>query len=163
MQLGRHSYFLGTDKSDNTVIGNFSSIAGGTYIHGPDNHACIRDPKLVSTFDEFFGGAYLSGFSKGIVEIGNDVWIGEDVKIMNGVKVGDGAIVGAHSVLAKDVPPYAVVVGNPQVVKKYRFSKDIIKKLLKIAWWEWSDEIISQRRAEFDDISLFVKKYEKPN
>lgn len=159
MTLGRHTYFLGTDKSDNTVIGSFTSVAGGTYIHGPDNHACIRNNKLVSTFDQFFGGSYLSGYSKGIVEIGNDVWIGEDVKIMSGVKIGDGAIIGAHTVLAKDVPPYAVVVGNPQVVKKYRFPKKYIDKMLKIAWWNWSDDLISQRREDFDNIDIFVKKY----
>ncbi len=160
MTLGRHSYFLGTDQAGNTEVGSFSSVAGGTYIHGPDNHACIRNRKLVSTFSgDFFGGTYYSGFSKGIVKIGNDVWIGEHVQILNGVTIGDGAIIGAHTVLAKDVPPYAVVVGNPQVIKKYRFSKNVREKLMKIKWWEWEDSVIQERRNDFDDVNAFVKKY----
>ena len=69
------------------------------------------------------------------VKIGNDVWIGEGVTILtsNGrIVIGNGAVIGANSVVAKDVPPYAIVVGNPARVIKYRFDEEIIKKLQAI-------------------------------
>ena len=161
MTLGRNSYFLGTDQADSTVVGNFSSIAGGTYIHNPDNHACINNPNLVSCFDfgNFGADFTLSGISKGPVEIGNDVWIGEYVQIMNGVKIHDGAIIGAHAVVAKDIPPYAVAVGNPIEIKRFRFSPDIIHELQKIKWWDWDDNTIKERMSDFKDINTFVEKY----
>lgn len=73
------------------------------------------------------------------VEIGNDVWIGDGVFIKNGVKIGDGAILGARAVVTKDIPPYAVAVGCPAKVIKYRFDKEIIDELLKLKWWEIDD------------------------
>jgi lipopolysaccharide O-acetyltransferase len=47
------------------------------------------------------------------VRIGRNVWIGEQVCILPGVTIGDGAIVGANSVVTRDVPPRAIVAGNP--------------------------------------------------
>ena len=83
-------------------------------------------------------------FTKGDVIIGNDVWIGEDALILSGVTVGDGAVIGARSVVAKDVEPYAVVVGNPAQMKKKRFSDEIIAQLLIVAWWDWPIEKIRE-------------------
>lgn len=68
---------------------------------------------------------------KGDIVIGNDVWIGHKATIMPGVKIGDGTIIGAYSVVAKDIPPYAIAVGNPVRVVKYRFDDEMIDLLLK--------------------------------
>lgn len=161
MRMGIGSYFLGTDHGISTHLGNFSSVAGGTYIHGPDDHACIHNRKLVSTFD--FGGWGVdftrSGEFHGDVMIGNDVWVGEFAQIMSGVIIGDGAIIGAHTVIGKDVPPFAVVVGNPFQIKRYRFSNDIIVKLLEIKWWNWDERTVRERLQDFRDIDKFVEKY----
>ena len=81
---------------------------------------------------------------KGDTCIGNDVWIGYNATIMPGVKIGHGAIVASQSVVTKDVPPYAVVGGNPATVIKLRFEQDVIDKLVTIAWWDWPIEKITQ-------------------
>lgn len=74
------------------------------------------------------------------VVIGNDVWLGARCTIMPGVTVGDGACIGAHAVVAKDVPPYAIVVGNSARVARYRFTPDQIAAFLRIRWWDWPSE-----------------------
>ena len=68
--------------------------------------------------------------------IGNDVWMGHNVNVMSGINVGDGAIIGAGAVVTKDVPPYAVVAGVPGTVRHYRFSENIISRLLRSKWWD---------------------------
>lgn len=94
------------------------------------------------------------------VIIGNDVWIGDNVIIFEGVKIGDGAVIGANSVITKDVPSYAVVVGVNRLIK-YRFHNDIIEKLLYIKWWNWSDDKIKNNLELFYDIEKFVDKFYK--
>lgn len=79
---------------------------------------------------------------KGNIYVGNDVWIGAKSTIMSGVTIGDGAIIGSTSTVAKDVPPYAIVVGNPGKVVKYRFTQAQIDGLLQIKWWNWDEEKI---------------------
>lgn len=74
--------------------------------------------------------------------IDNDVWIGSGVEILRGITIGDGAVIGAGSVITKDVPPYSIVVGNPGKVLKYRFSDEIIHKLLKMQWWNYDENKI---------------------
>lgn len=76
--------------------------------------------------------------------IGNDVWIGHNATILPGVKIGDGAIIGAYSVVAKDIPPYAVAVGNPVKIVKYRFDEELISLLLKYKWWNKEEEEINK-------------------
>jgi acetyltransferase-like isoleucine patch superfamily enzyme len=83
-----------------------------------------------------------SPISKGDVVIGNDVWIGMNATIMSGVHIGNGAIIGAEALITKDVPDYAIAGGNPFRIIKYRFSEDIIKKLLEIVWWDWNTKVL---------------------
>ena len=92
--------------------------------------------------------------------IGNDVWIGANCIIFQGVTIGDGAVIGAGSIIRRDVPPYAVVVGVDRIIK-YRFSQEIINKLLKIQWWNWSDDKIRENIKFMYDIEKFVNKFYK--
>lgn len=73
-----------------------------------------------------------------ITEIGNDVWIGHGAQIMAGVTIGDGAVVAAGAVVSKDVPPYAVVAGNPAVIKRWRVPPTMISPLLRLKWWRFA-------------------------
>jgi len=94
------------------------------------------------------------------IEIGNDVYIGADVTIFAGVKVNDGAVIAAGAIVRKDVPPYAVVGGVDRILK-YRFSEDVIEKLLKIKWWNWTDEKIRENIKLMYDAEQFVNKFYK--
>lgn len=151
IEIGRHSYIVGElnhrDGDNITLkIGNFCSIAHNVTI----NTDCGHCYSSISTFPfkELMGIGNANQTHKGIVTIENDVWVGTGAIIMPGVTIGNGAVVGAYSVVAKDVPPYAIVVGNPAVIKKYRFSEEKIKELLLLEWWNWDDEEI-KRRAEW--------------
>lgn len=162
MDIGRHTHNNGTYDGGIVRIGSFSSIAPGVFFHGSDNHAWVAHPKLVSVYDfdaDWKLPIHVSGYSKGPIVIGSDVWIGRFAKILNGVTIGDGVIVAAHSVVTKDVPPYALVAGNPACIKKYRYTPEIIEKLLRIKWWEWEDELIKSRIGDFMDITRFIEKY----
>ncbi|MBQ8142793.1 MAG: CatB-related O-acetyltransferase [Bacilli bacterium] len=67
--------------------------------------------------------------------MGNDVWIGQNVTFLPGVHVGDGCIIGANAIVASNIPPYSVVVGNPAKVIRKRFDDEMIQLLEKLQWW----------------------------
>lgn len=104
--------------------------------------------------------------SKGPVKIGNDVWIGDDVKIMSGVTIGDGACVAANSLVTKDIGCYEIHGGIPAKLLKMRFKNpEIVKMLISLKWWEWSDKKIRNNEFFFnlnlnniDDISKIEVK-----
>ena len=79
---------------------------------------------------------------------------------MAGVTLHNGCVVAAGTVVTKDVPPYAIVGGNPAKVIRYRFDDNIIDGLQKIAWWDWSSEVKEKRREDFLlPVEQFVQKY----
>lgn len=86
---------------------------------------------------------------KGSIIIQNDVWIGYGVTILSGVTVHNGAVIAAHATVTKDVPPYAIVAGNPARVIKYRFDPETIERLQRIQWWYWDEKTIQKRREWF--------------
>ena len=98
--------------------------------------------------------------------IGNDVWIGRGcrLKSINPNKqlvIGDGAVIASDSVVVKDVPPYAIVGGNPAQIIKYRFPPDVIEALLRIKWWDWSLDKIHDNFQYFNDIDKFISLHDK--
>lgn len=100
---------------------------------------------------------------KGQVLIGNDVWIGDDVTILGGVRIGDGAVIATGAVVVKDVPPYAIVGGNPAKIIKYRFPEETIERLRRIAWWDWDGEKIRECREDmYGEVEDFAIKYDLP-
>ena len=150
------------DLSCKVIIGNFCSLAEDIEFIPGGRHQIDR----VTTFPirRVLG---LSGFeqddckSPNDVLVGNDVWICRGVKIIGDITIGDGAVLAAYSVVNKDVPPYAIVAGNPAVVKKFRFSQDIIESLINIAWWNWPIEQVIERVDDLmsADIEKFINKY----
>jgi acetyltransferase-like isoleucine patch superfamily enzyme len=180
MYVGRHTYGMDHIKirrwnemknQYNLVIGHFCSIADDIEVYLGGNHYT----QLVSSFpfgivsNNTFTNAKLiennpnlnGSYCKGNVVIGSDVWIGSHVTIMSGVKIGDGAVIAANSHIVKDVPPYAIVGGNPAKVIKYRFSESQIEKLLIIQWWNWSDEKINENLEYIlsENMDNFIEKF----
>jgi virginiamycin A acetyltransferase len=135
-------------SGDKLVIGKFCMIASDvTFIMNGANH--LTD--AISTYPfAIFGNGWEGAMEgreypfKGDTVIGNDVWIGYKATIMPGVRVGDGAIIAAHSVVTKDVAPYAIVGGNPAAEIKKRFPDEEIEKLLQLRWWDWPPEKITE-------------------
>ncbi|GAM59101.1 acrtyltransferase [Vibrio ishigakensis] len=131
-------------------IGKFCAFANGVQFIMPDaNHATSGITTFpFAVFGEKWAEALpLSDYPfkkfKDTV-IGNDVWLGYEVTVMPGVSIGDGAIVGSKSVVASDIPPYSIAVGNPAKVVKARFTEEEQKVLLELAWWDWQIELIEQ-------------------
>jgi acetyltransferase-like isoleucine patch superfamily enzyme len=144
---GEYSYGIPTvfhyGENVRLEIGKFCSIASNVCIYLDGNHR--TDWISTYPFPPFFPeAAQIKGHhvTKGDVIIGNDVWIGNFAVILSGVTVGDGAVIGAYAVVAKNVSPYSIVVGNPAREVKKRFAEEEIEALLKLKWWDWPIEKI---------------------
>ncbi|QUC06111.1 CatB-related O-acetyltransferase [Aggregatibacter sp. oral taxon 513] len=151
-EIGDYSY-LHKGMFKNTKIGRYCSIATGVKI-GLDNHPI----NWLSTHPFQYADSYTNFLPKR-THIGNDVWLGADVIILSGLTIGDGAIIGAGSVVTKDIPPYAIAVGAPAKVIKYRFEQDIISKLLKLKWWELGYQDL--QNVDFDNIYTAIEQIKR--
>lgn len=142
-------------------IGKYCSIGGYVKIILGGNHRA--DWVTTYPFSYFRDDAkHIPGhpYSNGDIVIGNDVWIGLGCTILSGVTIGDGAILAAHSVITKDVAPYAIVGGNPARLIRNRFSDEQIASLLAISWWNWPEDKLSRfmRSLLSSDIDNFISE-----
>lgn len=139
-----------------TKIGRYCSIAESARAFNR-NH-----PVDFISSHAFFFNPSLSYCEKDLIEyipleIGHDVWIGNNATILSAVRtIGTGAVIGAGAVVNKDVPPYAIVLGNPARIVRYRFSADTMAKLLESQWWKMSIEEIKQKH-----FTKFIQPYEE--
>lgn len=152
VSVGLYSYggcFDFGNTPPGTRIGRYCSFAQNVYILN-GNH-----PLHVKSSHPFFYNPALKHvnnllISRTNLHVGNDVWIGQNVIILPSVtEIGDGAAIGAGAVVSKNVPPFAVVAGNPARIIRYRFSAATITGLLQEAWWDKDIEEIERVRAEF--------------
>lgn len=140
--LGRHTYVGAFSHiSQHTVIGNFCSIANSCTI-GAQRHRL--DAITSFPFEEI-----QAGLGNQATILGSDVYIGCNSVILSGLCVDHGAVIGAGAVVTKDVPPYAIVVGNPARILRYRFPEEIRQGLLETKWWDLPAEEI--KRLPFTD------------
>jgi virginiamycin A acetyltransferase len=130
------------------IVGRFCAIASGVRFLMPGaNHADLGP----STFPfGVFGPPWettmeivMSAPSRGDTVVGHDVWLGYSALVLPGVTIGHGAVVAAGSVVVGDVPPYAVVAGNPARVVRWRFSEEDVERLLRAAWWNWPIQLVT--------------------
>lgn len=168
IHLGRHSYSFGTaivydTNSTHTItVGNFCSIAEGVefMLDGGHRHDFITSSPL-HTLGQLGPPGHNSGAS---ITIEHDVWIGRDALILPGVTIGTGAVIGSRAVVAKDVPPYAIVVGNPGRAVRRRFTDAECEVLLASRWWEWPDDKVLAARDDLwsGDVSRFAERWLEP-
>ena len=154
--IGRYSSLWGpnldihSNQNAGVLIGNFCSIARNVSFQ-TFNH---NFKKSTSYFigQNFFNEKWENEkVTKGAIILKNDVWIGTHCVILNGITIENGAIVAANSVVTKDVPPYGIVAGSPAKLIGYRFEPTVIKQLEELAWWDWSDEKISENKTFFEN------------
>ena len=170
---GKRCYFYGqVSIGDHTVVGgncNFGNVIVGKYTLFAQDFRCLYNHHDYSAFtinhnvselrpqgsdpDDVQSIIQPNESYRATTHIGSDVWFGEYVTVQGGITIGNGAIIGARSVVTHDIPPYAIAVGVPSKVVKYRFDPDTIAFLEKLKWWDWSEEKISRnywRLCRFD-------------
>lgn len=132
-----------------TTIGRYCSIAAGVRIVN-HNHPLTFKSTSGLFFNPMFEVTDRWGIDFNPLAIGNDVWIGANAVVMPEVdRIGDGAVIGAGAVVTRDVPAYAVVLGNPGRVVKYRFPDHVIAALQEEKWWEKDVEELGESLSEF--------------
>ena len=153
-------------RGDRLVIGRFCAIATGVqFVMNGGNHRTAGISTFPFPIFEPWRGRWDGEFdfpTRGDTVVGNDVWIGRDALVMPGVTIGDGAIVATRAVVTRDVPPYAIVGGNPATVLRVRFDEPTVARLLAIAWWDWAPEVITEAiplisRADVDALESFAR------
>lgn len=168
--LGDYSYLGENCEVADAAIGKFTAIANSVRIGAP-NHPMDRPAQHRFTYcPEYYNAAatrdhdFFADRRAAKVIVGNDCWIGHGAIILPGVTVGDGAVIAAGAVVSRDVPPYTVVGGVPARPIRERFSRDIAARLLRIAWWNWPDEELFARLADFRSgrIEQFCARYDPP-
>lgn len=173
--IGPWTYFTGTDSALVTLselesirIGAYCSIADQVRLVNPHHSSdpvegdtlrlrLAHRPETATTFPIGNRWQHVDGFDDarafagrgGTLTVGNDVWIGYGALVVGSVTIGDGAIVGAGAVVVKDVEPYTVVGGNPARVLKRRVDEATAAALLRIAWWDWPEDVIAERVSWF--------------
>lgn len=178
VSFGKYTLVSSPSHINDSTIGDYTYIALNAYISQTDiGRFCSIGPNLfcgwgihpingISTSPMFYSlmkqnGITLSSVNKVAerkpIKIGNDVFIGANVTILDGVTIGDGAVIGAGAVVSKDIPPYAVAVGCPIRIIKYRFDEDRIKALQKIEWWSFDEERLRDVEKMFFEIDRFIE------
>lgn len=179
-EVGNDNYFENVELGDfsytgpwcivqNAIIGKYSNIAAACRI-GPTHHPMERPTlhhftyrRKMFGFDDHDDKEFFERRTSLVTRIGHDTWLGHGAIIMPGVRVGDGAVVGSGAVVTKDVPDYAVVVGVPASVKKYRCTEGQIASFRRIAWWDWDRETVKSRLDDFlGSVDDFIAKYDTP-
>jgi hypothetical protein len=150
-----------------TTVGKFCSIAAHTRIN-PGNHPLERVALNHFTYRSSAYGlgeddaAFFDWRRSHRVLLGNDVWIGHGAVVLAGVTLGNGAAIGAGAVVSHDVPPFAIAVGVPAELLRFRFAPEIVDALQRIAWWDWPHERLAAGLADFRGLraEAFCRKYD---
>lgn len=158
-EINNYSYIGRNCLIVSTKIGKYCSISDNCNIGLAKHHIDWVSTSPIfngerNIFKDNYSNKKYQPYSNTI--IGNDVWIGINALIKTGITIGDGAIIGAGSIVTKDVPPYAIVAGNPAKIIRYRFTEEQIKNLLKMKWWDLEQSILRTNAQYCDNIDEFI-------
>lgn len=165
-RMGDYSYVVNDSSIIHAEIGRFCSIAAHTRIN-PGNHPLERVALNHFTYRSAsygLGEDDLSFFDwrrTHKVTLGHDVWIGHGAVVLPGVRIGNGAAIGAGAVVSRDVPPFAIAVGVPARVLRFRFAPEIIAALERIGWWHWPHARLREAMPDFRSLDAegFCRRY----
>lgn len=166
VEIGAFSYVVQGCMLEGCKIGRYCSIATGTRVLS-EGHPLDRvttstisyGTNIFNIIKEDFGVEILQDKKLKKADrtnIEHDVWVGENATIKRGITIGTGAIVAANSLVVKDVPPYAIVGGNPAKIIRFRFDEEIIKKLLASKWWNLSPDSFAE--LDLSDVQQFLSR-----
>jgi len=167
VELDDYSYVVNDSDIAYARIGKFTSIAAMTRIN-PGNHPMTRASQAHFTYraSAYFAGEadeadFFAWRRSHRVNIGHDVWIGHGAIVLPGRSIGTGAVIGAGAVVTRDVPAYAIAVGNPARVLRQRFPDTVAADLQTLAWWDWPHDRLHAALVDFRRLSAeeFVAKY----
>jgi len=172
-EIDSYTYVAPNSSVVHASIGKFCSISQNVFIGLPEHNLySLSTSPLFQTKQNALEISWVkeeNSFKEyERVIIGNDVWVGMNVLIKGGLTIGDGAVIGAGSIVTKDVPPYAVVVGSPAKIIKYRFTYEIIDKLINSKWWNFSEPFLKKNiqlfeNAQFIENELFGEFHHSQN
>lgn len=148
-------YMFADNNPNDVLVGRYSAISFDISMVIAGNHAYKNSVSTSAPVAPLRFG-YRHSENRHQIIIGHDVWIGVGATIMGGVRIGNGAIIGTNAMVTKNVPPYAIVVGNPMRIIRYRFDAEAIRKLLAIKWWNWSSDKISAAAPDFYEPDKFI-------
>lgn len=165
-----HGFFEANSTDCHVLVGSYSSLAHRLIFTIASNHdyKCITtypQHKIAPLDDPAVEQHSMNPISDPVnyhqIVIGHDVWIGSDALLVGGVHIGNGAVIGARTFVTKDVPPYAIAVGNPMRIVKYRFDPETITRLQRIKWWNWSVDEVAERIPKFNrDMAAFLDAFD---
>ena len=162
--IGAYSYIRDGSRLGGGVrsIGRYCSIAPGVILGDGQHHIDWLTTHPFADAPEYRVGEEWPSPSKTasrMTVVGNDVWIGANAIIMRGIVIGDGAVIGAGAVVTKDVPSYAIVVGVPGKILRYRFPRKTVQRLLRLRWWQYtSDSLVG---VPFHDVDAAIAEIER--
>ena len=165
--FGDYAYVANDSDITYTTLGRFCSIAAQVRVN-PGNHPLERVALSHFTYRSAAYGlgeddaAFFDWRRSHRVVLGHDVWIGHGAVVLPGVTIGNGAAIGAGAVVSHDVPAFAIAVGVPARVLRYRFAPEIVDALQRIAWWDWPHARLGEALADFRAMSAeaFCRKYD---
>lgn len=153
------------DADATVTIGRYTSIAPYVFFFLKADHRTdwVTTYPFSGLGDMFPEVSHIPGHptTNGPITVGSDVWIAGNVIVLSGVTIGDGAVVLQGSVVMDDVPPFAIVAGNPARPIRYRGTPDQIEAMLRISWWEWPDQKVRSALRDLcsPDLDAFIKKH----
>lgn len=170
--VGRGTYIMNNSWFSNCYIGRYCSIASEVKMvqkHGHPLTYASSSPVFsapTAIIDTYVDSTTLPDYGlnekvsldnqKWDAIIGNDVWIGARCILLGAITIGDGAIIGAGSIVTHDVPPYAIVAGNPARILRYRFSEETIEALLRAQWWNKEETWLREHAHLFSDVDQLL-------